>query len=49
MEKDRSPQPQDMAPRASLAEEQRLAFEQDRERKRKPLLSLNWSNPLFRN
>jgi hypothetical protein len=49
MEKDRSMPPKDKAPPTSLAEEQRLAFEQDRERKRKPLLSLGWSNPIFRN
>ena len=33
----------------SLAEEQRRAFDEDRRRVRKPLLTLRWSGPLFRN
>jgi hypothetical protein len=35
------------AARPSLAEEQRLAFEKDRQRERKPMLSLNWTGRLF--
>jgi hypothetical protein len=35
--------------RPSLAEEQRLAFEKDRKRERKPILSLNWNGQIFRN
>lgn len=35
--------------RLSLAEEQRLAFDQDHKRERKPILSLCWSGMLIRN
>jgi len=35
--------------RLTLAEEQRLAFEQDRERRPRPILSLRFPGGLFRN
>ncbi len=35
--------------RLSLAEEQQLAFEDDRKRIRKPILSLRWTGNIFRN
>lgn len=38
-----------LPPRPSLAEEQRRAFEEDRKRQRKPILSLRFSGHLFRN
>jgi hypothetical protein len=50
MEKDRFlPAPSETPARLSLAEEQRLAFEKDRQRERRPILSLNWSGQIFRN
>lgn len=51
MEKDRLPpdQTDGPPPRPSLAEEQRLAFEAERRRVRKPILSLNWTGQIFRN
>ena len=50
MEKDRyQPAPTEPPARRSLAEEQRLAFEKDRQRERKPILSLNWTGQIFRN
>lgn len=35
--------------RLSLAEEQQLAFEADRKRIRRPLLSVRWPGQIFRN
>ena len=51
MDKDRySPAaPTETPSRPSLAEEQRLAFDKDRQREKKPTLSLNWSGQIFRN
>ena len=50
MDKDRM-QPNEPAAlaRPSLAEEQRRAFEEDRKRVRKPLLTLRWPDHLIRN
>lgn len=50
MEKDPyQPAPSETPPRPSLAEEQRQAFEADRKRERKPILSLSWTGQIFRN